>query len=275
MSGIIQTTLPTSEPVNLSDAKTYCKVFTNTDNALMLAMISAARHYAEDATGLMLAPRNFVQSLDGFPYYPYSREPYGQLYGVGSMALYFGYGPIMPSSVPPYGQNFNGHLPFEISLIGNPVTAVDHIEYLDMTGTPQTMLPGRDFIVDMTSTPARVLPLPGGVWPQCTLAANAVQIFFTAGYNSVSSTIETVSDTDDTTEEGDTPPTPSNQQTSYTFATGLPQNAYILILMLTMHFYENRGAVAGGSAIQIPHGVQAIIDSMKVLDFSLGLSESL
>jgi hypothetical protein len=275
MAGIYQSSLPTSEPVALSDAKNYCKVFGTTDDALIGALITAARQYAEDCTGLMLAPRSVVQSLDCFPYYPYSREPYGQLYGIGSLALYFGYAPIYSTPIPPYGQNFNGHLPFEIPLIGNPVTAVDHITYLDTTGTPQTLLPGRDFIVDMTSTPARITPMPGSVWPQSTMSANSVQIFFTAGYNQTASTIETVSDTDDTTEENDTPPTPPDQQTSYTFVTGIPQTLYVAILMLVMHWYENRGTVAGGSAVQIPHGIQALIDTNKVLDFSLGISETL
>jgi hypothetical protein len=275
MAGIYQSSLPTTEPVALSDAKNYCKVYVTTDDALIGSLITAARQYAEDCTGQMLAPRNFVQSLDCFPFYPYSREPYGQLYGIGSLALYFGYGPILPTPIPPYGQNFNGHLPFEIPLIGNPVTAVDHITYLDTTGTPQTLKPGQDFVVDMTSTPARITPMPGSVWPQCTMSPNSVQIFFTAGYNQVSTTIETATDTDDTTEGGDTPPTPPDQQTSYTFVTGIPQTLYVAILMLVLHWYENRGTVAGGSAVQIPHGIQALIDTNKVLDFSLGISESL
>jgi hypothetical protein len=275
MAGIYQASLPSSEPVALADAKNYCKIFVTTDDALVCAFITAARVYVEDCTGLMLAPRNYVQSLDCFPFYPYSREPYGQLYGVGALALYFGYGPIMPTPIPPYGMNVNGHLPFEIVLLGNPVTAVDHIEYLDTTGTPHTLLPGRDFIADMTSFPARVLPMPGSVWPQCTMAANSVQIFFTCGYSQNPSTIETVSDTDDTTEPDDTPPTPPNQQASYTYVTGIPQTLYIAVLMLVMHFYENRGVVAGGSAVQIPHGIQALIDTNKVMDFSLGISASL
>jgi hypothetical protein len=74
---------------------------------------------------------------------------------------------------------------------------------------------------------------------------------------------------------GDTPPTPPKQQTSYTYVTGIPQDLYIAILMMVMHWYENRGTVAGGSAVAIPHGIQAIIDTNKVLDFSLGLSASL
>jgi hypothetical protein len=275
MASIVQQSLPSSEPVALSDALNYCKIFVTTDDTLVSALITAARQYVEDCTGLLLAPRNMVQSLDCFPYYPYSREPYGQLYGIGSLALYFGYGPILPTPIPPYGMNSNGHLPFEIPLLANPVTAVDHITYLDTTGTPQTLLPGQNFIADMTSFPARITPMPGSVWPQCTLSANCVQIFFTAGYNQNPATIETVSDTDDTTESGDTPPTPPDQQTSYTYVTGIPQTLYIAILQLVQHWYENRGTVAGGAAVQIPHGIQALIDTNKVLDFSVGISATL
>jgi hypothetical protein len=272
--GLTQVSLPTSEPVALADALSFVKQPSNSsDSTLVSALITAARQYLEDCTGLILAPRNFVQSQQTFPVYPYSREPYGQLYGIGALSLYFGYGPILPTPIAPYGMPVNGNLPFQITLLAGPVTALDHIEYIGADGYPHMLLPGQDFIADLESSPARVTPLPGSVWPQCTLTPNCVQIFFTAGYNQTASTIETVSDTADTTQSGDTPPTPPDQQASFTFTTGIPQTLYVAILLLVAHWYANREIATPGDASNIPHSLQAIIDTNKVLDFGVGVAE--
>lgn len=276
MASLVQTSLPSSEPVALADMISALKQPSNTaDSNYIQILITAARAYIEDATGLMLAPRTFVQSLDSFPFYPYSREPYGQLYGVGALALYFGYGPILPSSVPPYGMNQDGNLPFQIVLLGNPVTAVDHITYIGTDGNPHTLLPGQDFVADLASFPARVTPLPGSIWPQCTLGANTVQIFFTAGYNQTPTATETVTETAGTTEGGDTVPTPPDQQANALPAgaiVGIPMHLYVAITQLVAHWYNNREPVSQGMGANIPHSLQAIIDLNKVIDFSIGVS---
>jgi|SRR5580698_2898309 hypothetical protein len=283
MAGLIQTALPGSEPVSLNQALDFLRLPANNTSPLVLTsdeatvelLITAAREYIEDCTGLMLAPRAYVQSLDSFPFYPYSREPYGTLYGVGALSLYFGYGPILPTPIPPYGMNQNGNLPFQIVLLGNPVTAVDRIVYIGTDGEPHTLLPGRDFVADMTSFPARVTPLPGQVWPQCTLGANCVQVFFTSGFATDPTTIETVSDTDDTTQPDDVVPDPPQQQASFTFVSGIPQKLVTAILLLVSHWYFNRDAVVAGNAMQVPHSLQAIIETNKVLDFTLGITAAL
>jgi hypothetical protein len=276
MAGIVQTSLPISEPVSLSDALNFLKQPTNSaDSTLVTTLITAARQYVEDCTGLVLAPRNYVQSLDSFPAYPYSREPYGQMYGVGALSLYFGYGPILPTQMPPYGMQTSGRMPYQITLLAGPVTAIDHIEYVDATGNVQTLLPGQDFVADMQSSPARVTPLPGGVWPQCTLVPNCVRVFFTAGYNANPAATESESDTANTTESPDTPATPSQQPDSITVVVGIPQTLYVAILLLVAHWYANREVATPGVASDVPHGLQAIIDTNKILDFSLGAQEVL
>lgn len=283
MAGLVYQTLPDSEPVSLNTMRDFLRLPANNsspfvptpDDLTIGVLTTAAREYIEDCTGLMLAPRTVVQSLDSFPFYPYSREPYGTLYGVGALSLYFGYGPILPTPIPPYGMNQNGHLPFEIILLGNPVTAVDRIVYIGSDGESHTLLPGRDFVADMTSFPARVTPLPGAVWPQCTLGANNVQVFFSCGYDTDPTAVETVSDTADTTQSPDVVPDPPEQQASSTFVTGIPRKLITAILLLVSHWYFNRDAVVGGSATQVPHSLQAIIETNKVLDFTLGITASL
>lgn len=276
MAGIFQTSLPSSEPVALADALNFIKQPSGSgDSTLVQMMITAARQYLEDCTGLALAPRNFVQSLDSFPVYPYSREPYGQLYGVGALSLYFGYGPILPTPIPPYGMQTNGHLPFQITLLATPVTAIDHIEFVGQDGNVHTLKPGQDFVADLQSFPARVTPLPGSVWPQCTLVPNCVRIFFTAGYNQTATQTQSESDTANTGQGSDTPPTPSDQPGTVTVEVGIPQTLYLAILLMVSHWYANREIVTPGIATDIPHSVQAIIDTNKILDFSLGVQEVL
>ena len=279
MASLIQTSLPTSEPVATADMLNILKQPSGSaDSSYVQTLLTAARVYIEDATGLMLAPRTYVQSLDCFPFYPYSREPYGQLYGVGALSLYFGYGPIMPTPIPPYGLNQDGHLPFEIILLGNPVTAIDHISYIGSDMQPHTLLPGQDFVADLASFPARVLPIPGSVWPQCTLGANSVQVFFTCGYNQTPTETETVTETAGTTEGNDNVPSPPDQQANALPAgaiIGIPMTLYVAITQLVAHWYFNREAVSQGMGSNIPHSLQAIIDLNKIIDFGIGSRASM
>src|ERR1035437_7636830 len=104
MPGICRFSLNTVWPVSLAEMTNFLKINTTADNALIeQIIIPAATVYFENNTGLVLASRDFIQFADSFPSYPYSKEPYGTLYGVGALSLYFGYGPIMPTSFSPFG----------------------------------------------------------------------------------------------------------------------------------------------------------------------------
>jgi hypothetical protein len=76
----------------------------------------------------------------------------------------------------------------EIILPRGPVITVDSIQYIDGTGTPQTLDPTLYF-VDNMSEPCRILPAYGRGWPATQWVPNAVTIKFTAGYE------QTVTDT--------------------------------------------------------------------------------
>jgi hypothetical protein len=104
--------------------RNYLKINTTADdNLIQHILIPASTIYMENSTGLTLASREFVQSLDSFPFYPYSKEPYGTLYGIGALSLYFGYGPIQPTPFPPFGLNTGERLPFQIDLLASPCGA--------------------------------------------------------------------------------------------------------------------------------------------------------
>lgn len=271
MPGIVKFSLNTVWPVSLDEAKNYLKVNVTTDDDLLQKiLIPAATIYVENNTGLILASRDFVQSLDSFPFYPYSKEPYGTLYGIGALSLYFGYGPILPTPFPPFGLNTGERLPFQIDLLASPVTKVTKITYVGSDGQPHDILPSQDFIADLMSTPGRVTPLPGSVWPQCTIGPNNVRIYLTAGLVNADRfasppSIPTVDVT------ALSPPTPPDQIVEQEYVNAVPEDLKIAIMMMISHLYFNRDAVVSGNAVTIPHGIDNIIGLNKVYDFSLGL----
>jgi hypothetical protein len=271
LPGIARFSLNTTWPVSLTEAKNFLKINTTADDDLIQKIIiPAATIYLENNTGLILASRDFVQFQDSFPFYPYSKEPYGTLYGIGALALYFGYGPIVPTPLPPFGLNTGERLPFQIDLLTSPVTNVDHIDYVGQDGQPHTIIPGRDFIADLLSSIPRVCPLPGSVWPQCTIGPNNVRIYLTAGMqNADLFASPPVIPTDDVTVGS--PPDPPDQIVEQKFVNSVPEDLKIAIMMCIVHFYYNRDAVFSGNAVSIPHGLDAIIGLNKVYNFSLGL----
>jgi hypothetical protein len=272
MPGLVRYSLNTVWPVSLTEAKNFLKIANTSDDSLLQSiLVPAATIYMENNTGKILASREFIQSLDSFPFYPYSREPYGTLYGVGALSLYFGYGPITPTPFPPYGLNSGDRLPFQIDLLASPVTKVDHIQYVDSTGNAANIFPGVDFIADLMSEIPRVVPMPGSVWPQCTIGSNNIKIFFTAGmvaYDPFASPPDDVPTVDQTV---GSPPVPPLQLVEQKYINALPEDLKVAILLVLSHFYFNRDAVVSGNAITVPHGLDAIIGLNKVMDFSLGL----
>jgi uncharacterized phiE125 gp8 family phage protein len=65
--GLLLTEAATSEPVTLSEAKAHLRVDETADDAVIGAMISAARQMAENYTQRSIAEQSWTLSLDGFP----------------------------------------------------------------------------------------------------------------------------------------------------------------------------------------------------------------
>jgi gp6-like head-tail connector protein len=253
MSGIVQQSLPTSEPVLLTDAINFLKINTTADNALIMGLITAARQYVEDQTNLYLASRTFVQFRDSFPQFPFLPSPYAP--------FVYPWGYPMVNNYPNWtASSSNPVAPADIRLMAWPVTAVDHITYIGLDGEPHNLYPDTDFIVDFISRPARISLLPLASWPQTAITANCVAIYFTAGYNSVQSTVTTV------TEPVGSPP---DTIAATTFVTGIPAQLWTAILLLVAHWYYNREPVAAGGAVNVPHSIQAIIDLNRIQNFDL------
>lgn len=60
-------TEPTVEPVTLAEAKQHCRVDTDTDDAYLAALISAARQFCASYMDETFLPTQYVMRLDRFP----------------------------------------------------------------------------------------------------------------------------------------------------------------------------------------------------------------
>jgi uncharacterized phiE125 gp8 family phage protein len=65
--GLKLTTAPAVEPLTLAEAKAHCKVDVTDDDALLTALIVAARQLAEHLTGRALVTQQWELTLDEFP----------------------------------------------------------------------------------------------------------------------------------------------------------------------------------------------------------------
>ena len=149
-------TPPAAEPVSLAEAKLHLRVDFDEEDALIQALISAARQAAEMLTQRQLVTARWRMVLDSFP-------------GSGLMGV-------------PAGQTFT--LPGHAILIPkSPLQSVVEIRYLDMAGVSQVM-PSAHYTVDKACEPARITPVFGQIWPVALPQIGAVSVTFDAGYGS-------------------------------------------------------------------------------------------
>jgi hypothetical protein len=174
------------------------------------------------------------------------------------------YGPIRP---------FDGHHARygDIKIKRPPLISITNpLTYIGTDGSPHTLTPGTDFIVDCAKQPGRIRPVPFTAWPLTLRTPNAIAIPFTAGYApnaaEVSQGATPVSEPE-TVVEG-TIPTPPDQQASYTVDWTLPETAPLAIMQLVSHWYFNREPVVAGSANNIPLHVLDLLATVSVPDYA-------
>ena len=145
---------PVAEPLSLLEAKAHLRVDVTDDDALIAALITAARVYAETLTRRALVAQAWKLVLDSFP------------------------GPTMIGI--PWGKPFTlpGHA---IYLEKSRVQTVTAISFIDMGGL-QEVMPPANYIVDYTSEPCRITPVFGQIWPIPLPQIGAIEVDFVAGY---------------------------------------------------------------------------------------------
>lgn len=131
--------------------------------------------------------------------------------------------PIVAIGTPP-GPVFQ--LPF------GPVQSVESITYTDTDDAPQTVA-SIDYEIDAISVPSQVVLTYGSSWPTARSSTGSVRVRYITGYS-----------------------TPGESPQVYP----LPKMARAAILLFLAHLYENREAVTVGSLVELPLGVQSLLD---------------
>jgi hypothetical protein len=253
MSSIRPVSVPSVEPVSVIEAQDYLKIPHTQDNTMLAGLISAARSYAESATGRSLASKDYVQTLDMFPYYTET------LVNVSQAAISSYYARY--STLWNYSQM--------LKLGYSPVTEVKKITYIGVDGYPHDIFPGVDFLVDYVAEDCRLFPIPGAYWPVVLYAPNCIAILFTAGYDPDPTKVLTINAADqDVSPPSNTLPDPPKQQASVTLAVGIPYNTKLAVLILACHWYMNREPVSAGTVGSVPNHIDALLASSMVFDYS-------
>jgi len=145
-----------------SDVKSFCRISIPDDDGLLGAIITRARHYAEEVTGRALLPQRWKLTLQNWP----GRDWTNMTSGVGysNVDAYYRYNFIaLPQAA--------------------PLIAVDTFTYLDTAHLKYSLATPVDYLVDSDREPGRVVLPYGQVWPTRVLdTASPIQITYRAGY---------------------------------------------------------------------------------------------
>lgn len=116
-----------------------------------------------------------------------------------------------------------------------PVQSVESITYTDTDDAPQTVA-SVDYEVDAISVPSQVVLAYGSSWPTARSSTGSVRVRYVTGYS-----------------------VPGESPQVY----ALPKTARAAILLFLGHLYENREAVTTGSLVELPLGVQSLLDLLS------------
>lgn len=147
----IVVTPPTSEPVTLADAKAHLRVDQDADDALIGAMLQAARESIETAVRRALMPQTLETSWPGFP------RSFGAPWWCSGEPI------VLPRA---------------------PVASVASVAYTDPDGLDQVLDLSSYRVVPGGTGPTEVAPMPGTAWPATADIPDAVRVRYDAGYPS-------------------------------------------------------------------------------------------
>jgi uncharacterized phiE125 gp8 family phage protein len=108
-----------------------------------------------------------------------------------------------------------------------PVATISSVKYTDAEGVEQTVSTS-DYTLSLYGEARRIEPAYLVQWPVTQDIPNAVRIRYVTGY------------------------------------TTLPKAAKAAILLLVTHLYENREAVGEATLAEVPMGVRALLDTIKI-----------
>lgn len=160
-------TITGTEPITLEQAKLHLRVDFSDDDALILALITAARERAELVTGRALVKGSWIYSLDSFPY------------------GYFCNTMPAPARVTPDKWLAAWAAWQSIELPRSPIVSVDSVRYIPSADGQLATLDPSVYVTDTATEPGRIYPVLNSYWPLTQAVPRAVQITFTAGYDQI------------------------------------------------------------------------------------------
>jgi hypothetical protein len=227
--GIVQIGDVEGEPITLLEARAQCRVDTwgsppESDDDFWLENIGmpAAREYCENYKGLAYAPRTLELATNTFPAGAINL-PFGPVQSITSIK-YLDQAAADAAYTAAYDAEFA--ISSDVAL----ATAAGDAAY---AAALEQTVSAADYQLDVYSTPPRVVLVSGASWPTATDTTNSVKVRYVTGYN-----LST-----------DTP-----------IAYVLPPTVKMAMLLMLGHLFINRAAVEEGSKIEIPLGVQALLN---------------
>lgn len=191
--GLALVTPPAVEPVTLAEAKAWARVEIDDDDDLISGLITSARRYCEAFTKQQLITATYKLALDSFPIF-------------GTQWPWLSVGASIDTL--------------------SPLQSVTSLQYLDMSGTLQTLDPSK-YTVDTISKPGRITPLWYQPWPITRPQPQAVQLTYVAGFG----------------DSGD----------------DVPDGIKTAIKLLVSHWYRRREAVSEGAMTPVPMAVESLL----------------
>jgi len=164
--GLLTLVQPASEPVVAADMNLFLRLDSNSDVALITSLITAARRWCEVYTQRRFLYQTMRLLMDFFPGYvdfKMAGQRVSSPFVSGSNAVLVG-------------------IRYAIALPYPPVANIVNFQYQDQNGDPVVLLTPDDYIQDLASQPARLMPLFGQMWPVARVTANAVIVDYVVGY---------------------------------------------------------------------------------------------
>ena len=159
---LVMITPPSEEPVSLATAKNHLRVTITNDDALISALITAARMLVEKECRRSLVQRTYELRLDRFPWSASRMFP-----NLNQQCMPIGTWGIIEIPKP-------------------PLINVISITYQDANGIVQTLDPSQ-YQVDTGGVLAgTVCPTYGVFWPTARVNIDSIKIQFNAGYGAAS-----------------------------------------------------------------------------------------
>ena len=167
MSGLVIHTEPASEPITLAEAKSYLRVDSSGDDALITSLIVSARKLCEEHMQRAIMSQTLQLFID-------STEEIDQPLWEGMRT-----GPYLN-----YYKNY-------IDLPMPTVTTVTHVKTYDDEDNATTFA-SSNYYVDNAKQPARIVLRTGSTFPTALRVANAIEVKYVTGYSNANSVPEPI-----------------------------------------------------------------------------------